>query len=82
MQGNELPSLEPRDDIFRNIARPLPRGTTVTYLKPDRTLETGTVIDAGYVTLWIWNENKSMSVIRYSDLYKLELSANGRPPSP
>lgn len=62
MQGNEL-----------NPPRPLPRGTTVTYLRADRTLEKGTVIDAGYVTLWIWNENKSMSVIRYSDLYEIEL---------
>ena len=54
--------------LLLDINRPLPFGTRITYLTPGREVRSATVVQAGYYVLVVYNEDNSISLIRYTDL--------------
>ncbi len=51
-----------------NIDWPLPIGTHVTYLNAESEVRHATVVQAGYYVLVVYNDDHSISIIRYLDL--------------
>lgn len=54
--------------LLLDIDRPLPFGTRITYLTPGREVRSATVVQAGDYVLVVYNEDNSISLIRYTDL--------------
>ena len=52
-------------------ARPMEEGTRLKYKGNEGGEKVGTVIQAGYYTLWVWSDDKSFHVIRYGDIIQV-----------
>ena len=54
--------------LLLDIDRPLPIGMHVSYVNTAREVIHATVVQAGYYVLVVYNDDQSISIIRYADL--------------
>jgi hypothetical protein len=54
--------------LLLDIDRPLPIGTHVTYMTSSKEVRHATVVQGGYYALVVYNDDTSISIIRYLDL--------------
>lgn len=59
------------DTLHLDIVRPLPFGTKLTYVTASKEVRSATVVEAGYYTLVVYNDDNSISMIGYTDIISL-----------
>lgn len=57
--------------LLLDIPRPLPFGTRIMYMTPNKEVNHATVVEAGYYTLVVYNDDNSISIIGYADIISL-----------
>jgi hypothetical protein len=56
--------------LLPDITRPLPLGTRLTYKVPGTNgeIKTAVVVQAGYISIVVWNDDNTLAIIGYVDI--------------